>query len=382
MKSSKSFLQSIHNVRKVILWFAICLACVLFQTDVNNIGTISSLVILSFFYIHFFLTAKDRKYSHLAMILLVFIFLVFLISIVYNNNQKELFKFVIQALMCVCCFSLVMTDEEFMFTKIVFVVFMCFNGGMCSYSILNNPDGLFLHDSISMYGTFFDPNFVGIPFVATSVICLNEALNGRRIFYIPFVFMFSVILLTASRGSAVGFIIANGLLLVKIFSRRGKNRLLLLIITAVSVVFIYNYVFNNIFMSAENVSSLERRYEFQGADNGRFYLWGKGLKLFQEYPLFGKGLVGFYETTGHANHNTYMQVLTGTGLVGSLLFLSFIIGIGKNTFKKNYTMFCLLIGFLAQIAFLDTLSSRFLWPLLSFVIMAPRENVLTTIKRK
>lgn len=369
-----SLFPRIRHIRKAILWFAICLACVLFQTDVENIGTILSLVILTMFYLYFFSQCK-LKTNRTAGYLLIFISVIVFASLLYNHDQKETFKFAIQAFMCVCCCSLTMTHEEYFFTKGLFVLFMCINCGVCTYSIFNNPNGLLIHDSINMYGTYFDPNFVCLPFVAASVISLNEAIvNKRWLYFIPFVIMFFTILITASRGAILAFVLSNSLLLFGTILKRGRrSSLLFAIIGIVALVYVYNYIDSEIFSTSDNSARIEQRKELENMDSGRFDYWKMGLNLFEEHPVLGMGIIGFYEEIGHANHNTYMQVLTGSGLIGSLFFAIFIVSVLKRARRMDYGIFCMLAGLLIQITFLDTLNSRYLWPLLSLAIMAPKQ---------
>ncbi len=71
----------------------------------------------------------------------------------------------------------------------------------------------------------------------------------------------------------------------------------------------------------------------------RLIIWTRAIKVFTDHPLFGVGFGGFhdevYRTGGIALnvglgyeslhcHNTYLEVLTGTGLVGFLSYLTFL----------------------------------------------------------
>ena len=130
--------------------------------------------------------------------------------------------------------------------------------------------------------------------------------------------------MTASRGSLVGFGVASGLYFLT-FLKKSKLSTFrkMLLITAVSAIVIYSvvhYIIPNLEDQVNRITNFG-----DNADNGRFDLWKKGLEVFEANFLLGGGLWGTYDYCGHANHNTYMQVLSGTGIIGSLLFLYLVI---------------------------------------------------------
>ena len=58
---------------------------------------------------------------------------------------------------------------------------------------------------------------------------------------------------------------------------------------------------------------------------GRFYLWNKAFEMWLDSPIFGHGMSTFYDRYHSAVHNTYLQVLAETGLVGLGLYLGVIL---------------------------------------------------------
>jgi len=54
--------------------------------------------------------------------------------------------------------------------------------------------------------------------------------------------------------------------------------------------------------------------------NGRFEIWAFAWKIFMEHPIFGNGLKSIYKLQGIDVHNTYIQILSETGIVGTLFF--------------------------------------------------------------
>lgn len=62
------------------------------------------------------------------------------------------------------------------------------------------------------------------------------------------------------------------------------------------------------------------------SDNGRFELWGSALSSFSSAPIFGSGFYGLnadyyiYGPLPHMAHNTVLELLSATGLVGLLAY--------------------------------------------------------------
>ena len=88
-------------------------------------------------------------------------------------------------------------------------------------------------------------------------------------------------------------------------------------------------------------SGLERMTTFDGGGNGRSDLWAVGADMARDHPLFGVGLSNFQDRARdyvtrprelqfveliaenpHVAHNTYLQLVAETGIVGLLLFLA------------------------------------------------------------
>lgn len=93
---------------------------------------------------------------------------------------------------------------------------------------------------------------------------------------------------------------------------------------------------NNIIYNNDN-SPIDRLDDPAEISNGRFALWKDGLKLLAQRPLFGvspRNITSFavenntdtlMNTTNSSIHNTYLEVLTGTGIIGGAIILLFLI---------------------------------------------------------
>ncbi len=132
------------------------------------------------------------------------------------------------------------------------------------------------------------------------------------------------IALSLSRGGMLALVLEAGLLVL--IGMQGRKRLLWLPVLAIVGAAAVGYQWTK---RAENQS----RYTAADAENSRFELWRAAAKLVRDKPLLGVGSLRFaeyasfygeisYDNRGKNTHNTYLEVLTGTGLLGFASFLA------------------------------------------------------------
>lgn len=129
----------------------------------------------------------------------------------------------------------------------------------------------------------------------------------------------------ASRGGVLGMII-GGILCWLL----EKNKLRNLMVVIVAAILVFSYAPPRLF---DEIESLNQGTKESTADD-RIYLWGVGIKMFNDSPVFGVGLMNYpyyfadYEkqvrykaTTARVPHSTPIQWLSETGLVGVFIML-------------------------------------------------------------
>lgn len=62
-----------------------------------------------------------------------------------------------------------------------------------------------------------------------------------------------------------------------------------------------------------------------GGATGRFALWKQAVGMWLDSPIFGHGMSAFYDRYQGAVHNSYLQVLAETGVVGFAFYLAVIV---------------------------------------------------------
>ena len=221
------------------------------------------------------------------------------------------------------------------------------------YGLINNPNMLALYLSFVMMFTLYG--------YKSLVSRLAKSLVG-----VGLVLMAGVWLLTLSRGAWVAMVIA--LIVYVWYTRRWKT----LLATALVIVLGYGIITvpvtklttyfktNNYFTEKKTVNNTEQKRKQKvkihrvketfekstyqkSLESGRLYIINKGFEIWKDYPIVGTGFATFgdsatksypspiYTTYGLASgtytDNQYIQVIVETGVLGTVLFGIFLLGI-------------------------------------------------------
>jgi O-antigen ligase len=144
-------------------------------------------------------------------------------------------------------------------------------------------------------------------------------------------------LLSLSRGGMLVLVIMLGMLFWQTTS--GGRRIAGLTAFAVVAVLAVGYQF------AAREENQAGSYTAEDAKNSRYELWRAARQMFQAHPLLGVGSGRFSEYSreyadlshdqkGKVSHNTYLEVLTGSGLLGFASFMMMIWGIVRESSIK------------------------------------------------
>ncbi len=192
-------------------------------------------------------------------------------------------------------------------------------------------DNIFIDGSINKVGVALGWgiwNLVGTSLSVLIPIIFYGVHNNKHPWYYfisaTLTFVFSV--LTMSRNALLFSAIAYGACVI-ISCFKGKYKKAFRIITAVGIFAIALLV---IVFFGKIRDILADYFERGFSDNGRFALWGAAIDNFLGAPVFGGGFYGFnvddsmlygFGPLAKQAHNTILQLLSATGIVG---FLSYI----------------------------------------------------------
>ncbi|MCY8232281.1 O-antigen ligase family protein [Priestia endophytica] len=185
-----------------------------------------------------------------------------------------------------------------------------------------------------LIGTFDDPNifsfcnFVFFFYYLTHIDSKKSKLG--------LLLTTSTLLLTFSRGAILAVLL--GLFMFFIFA---KVKTKIKMVTSGLVLSYLLIQIANFFLSINIWDILTSRFESSANDNGsgRFTLWENGISLFKDHPVFGIGLFNFrpynssYFGSDRYMHNTFLEVLTESGLIGLTLYLIIFLLLAIDLYK-------------------------------------------------
>lgn len=362
-----------NKIRPVIICFSLFMALCMLQTDFMSLGTIvagitSILTIISAYIGKQTIPFVSNKY---AKLLLSFFVLTNLVSLLWGSWPLYYLRYAAQIIVCIVLATLKpINKKEYIFMERVFLISSIVYAVLVIYSCRMLGVSRSIHGDVILFGTAFDPNFIGLIFVAASTIALKNVFENiwRYISVFALLSFVVAILYTASRGSFLSLGLAITLIIIY-YTRDSKNsfwtKLIGLGILVVAVYLMTDSVSSSFEDQIARMTSLND----DDSDNGRFELWGEAFRVWEEYPIFGSGLGGMYRINHYATHNTYLELLSECGLIGFLLFMSFLIRILKILYRTDKAYFCMMLSLLFQIMFLDAFDNRCVWSILSWMVL-------------
>ena len=362
-----------NSIRPVIIFFSLFMALCMLQTDFMSLGTIiagvtSVLTIVSAYSCKEVILGFRNNYSK---ILLYFFLLTNVVSLLWGSWPMYYLRYAAQIIVCITLASLKpINKNEYIYLERIFLISSIVYAILVIYSCRMLGVSRSIHGDVILFGTAFDPNFIGLIFVAASAIALKNVLENvwRYVSIFALISFAFAILYTASRGSflSLGLVI----LLIFIYSTREfkysfGTKIIGLGFLAVAVYFFTDSISSSFEDQIARMTSLNEN----DSDNGRFELWNEAFRVWKEYPIFGSGLGGMYRINHYATHNTYLELLSECGIVGFFIFTSFLIRILKILFRYEKAYFCMMAGLLFQIMFLDAFDNRCVWALLCWMVL-------------
>ncbi|MED3689600.1 O-antigen ligase family protein [Peribacillus butanolivorans] len=245
--------------------------------------------------------------------------------------------------------------------------------------------GLLLdRDYPRLIGLLDDPNI----FIFFNTLFFSFYLTNLKGFKHSIGFILCVItsLLTFSRGGILALILVVILyLLLANFSKKIK----MMTVSLLCLVGIYaagSFIqidFNEIIASRITDFSTD-------GGSGRFELWSQAINYFMSNPLFGIGAFNFsdYYAFEHNEklyvHNTYLEVLVESGIIGFLFYISFLLMLVITLFKAKLhkekpfivlTLFAFLIQMMSLSLMINEAFFSFLALTLRYITVYERKEV-------
>lgn len=366
------------RVRPTILFIGLFIATMLIQTGSSSLGTYLTLFIVLAI-ISYGLVGRHFTLIRSSALLAVVLFAVTVTMnmLLRGYVATNYLRLIAQVLTyCVVLSFDIPSEKEIRFLKNTFLYSSLIYGCLIIYVCINTTRNI--HSHITLFGTRFDPNYLGMPFVIAMAIIMYEllfdkAIRHKVLHFIIYLVCVITIMMTASRGVFLAWVTTSlSIFTFFIFSRNMSftRKIVLCIVTVFAVIVLYNFV------SSEFPTVMNRLLSIgdEGSDNGRLLLWARSLSLWKDNPIFGAGLQGNYRAFGGVSHNTYVQILSETGLFGLAIWAYLYGRLFIRTFRQYRCGFFILIGLFIQMFFLDALDNRVVWAVLFWLTVVTSRN--------
>lgn len=166
----------------------------------------------------------------------------------------------------------------------------------------------------------------GVWCVIFAINCDKTTISKAIITVVISLFILFILVQTGSRKSVLGTIVILTVFLIYLtLSGGGYNRKLYNLLIAGSVIALISYVYFyyiDSFLDAADVL-INRMENIQGSEDYRTDIIKDSFRVFTEHPIFGVGLDNnrYYTIEKLYAHNSYLEILACTGIIGALLFL-------------------------------------------------------------
>ena len=210
-----------------------------------------------------------------------------------------------------------------------------------------------LSDGAQLYYDFFAPLGYGVSlggysysdyilYIGMAVCCADLAVKprtGRRIAVdsLSLAFLLLAMVILGRRGELLAALVATGLLVLALCSRRYRRIILLAgivcAVTGIALVLAFLPYLGRIPVLARYVETIEQILSGADFTSGRGVLMGAALRGFLAHPILGMGWGQYLQLSAEIGirepndklmadcHNIYLQFLCETGIVGTILLL-------------------------------------------------------------
>lgn len=336
-----------------LLGFSLIISSSIIATLLPNIPLINSIipVIGGLTIIGSFLQKQENKQFANQLSTVEIMSLIWFVWAIFSNPNASLlgsdrtwiFTFIQLWVLVLLTNKLVVTTKDqkvlmvmFIITILVSALSIIIQNGISEVSLSNRASGLSGGANTSAryftYGFILLSYFLGEP---------KNKLFVRIIILFGLGILVIALLNTVSRTGFLLFLISIFLLL-RFSLKRFSSSIAIFVFVGVLIVINLSDINNSVLSPERMINSVMLGSDTVGY---RYYLWKAGWAMWLDHPITGVGIgqfgryLGSYwvssqPITGATPHNTYIQVLSETGIIGLIIFI-FLIGSVFNNFWRN-----------------------------------------------
>ncbi len=291
-----------------------------------------------------FLGNQPIQIHTMHLLALSFWFVCFLSTILSSLVSLE--RDIITSLLFTIMFILITSDHSVVshanfFVKLYIIIVLIAS----LMVIINWTRGIYYNEwfersTIVIGGVAKDPNYVS-GFLAPGPILIllynkyNKKQKHNLIQWFLIGFVLLSMILNGSRGGLVSAILP--IIGSVLFSAEGTGKKVKAFIIGCVIFIVLLLVIYNFFPQ----QTIDRLLHSTG--NVRSDLWAAAIKPFLNSPILGEGIgaasVYSWAIEGNASHNMYIDILSSTGLIGSIIYIALLWNCGFNIHKKNLDIY-------------------------------------------
>ena len=160
------------------------------------------------------------------------------------------------------------------------------------------------------------------------------------LYFIGMILSLTFIFLTGKRSASI-FVPLCVIIFFLLFKKRKftKKGLVKIFVMCIGTIFLLGFLNNQMSIFSFLIEKMSSLNGIGDVSNGRLSLWNDAIEQFWTSPILGVGVKAIYNSTGYDAHNTYIQILAETGIIGMLLFVLAIVALLKNIFSTSKKVF-------------------------------------------
>lgn len=322
-------------------------------------------------------------------LLLGLLWLVFALSTLTSPTvtiKSDTFSFLVAVIFIILVTALTYSDRELRFIGAVYVLCAIVASASVLWNVLIGHEATWHRYSTGLFGVDRDPNYVAayiVPatFIASVASAYSPCPRHARLRGSALVILILGVVSTGSRGGLL--VLALALASTLIYSARDgrARRQLLLLAVGATALGTALFPLAGTFLPdslLERLSSSDTLFH----DQARVDAWTGALGVFASRPLLGNGLnaANAYLTDeiGYGTHNVYIDILTGSGLIGSAVFVAMILLMLRGKRVDSGPLWSFALVFLAPLTFLNGFNTLNFWVPLIMISVAGQVSRTST----
>lgn len=226
---------------------------------------------------------------------------------------------------------------------------------------------------LTLFDMQLDPNNQAAFLVVAVAIGLYFIFAERKQVLLNTVIIIINTYATLQTGSRGGLVTLIGICLVMLFIPSTSEKKIPVYARIIIVGIFVGVIVFAVFPFVDSLA-LDRMFDAEdiSSGSGRTEFWANAVELISTSPILGTGWGSYYGYNGVSKlvHNTFIENICSTGIVGTiLLFTPLVSALIVGIKRKKYIVIPIIVAGMIPCIFLDAVTKRFFWNAFFFAMM-------------